>query len=293
MKINKFTKIGGLALIAIFLLYFGLNYLKGFNIFKKQNIYYAEFELVKNVNIASPVLINGYKVGVVKTMNFDYKKGQSIIIGVDLDDKYQMPKGSKLSIHQTALSGAEVHIIQGDPQNGFLHPGDTIQTKGDSGDIMSAATNKIVPGVIEMLPKIDSTLVGLSKFVNDPNLPVLLENLAATTEQIKNLSSALNTNLSTNLPVVMKNARTITDNTVKLTEELKEIKIQPLMAELQSTSENLHAISEQIKNAEGTLGLLMKDKSLYQKLDSLAANADALVRDLKENPKRYVHFSLF
>ena len=292
MRISKTTKIGALTLIALFLLYFGLNYLKGFNVFKRANVYYAAFPEVKNVNIASPVLVNGYKVGVVKSLSFDYKNGRSIVVGIDLESEYRMPKGSHLAIHQTALSGAELRIIQGDPRDGYLNPGDTIRSETPD-DIMSVTSNKIVPSVVNMMPKVDSVIVGLANMVNNPNLAVMMENMAATAQRLNRLNASLDKSIGTQLPAVMANTRTITDNVAMLSEELKQLKLEALMAELQATSENLRSFSDQIRNSNGSLGMLLNDKSLYMRLDSMASSADALLRDLKANPKRYVHFSVF
>lgn len=292
MRISKTTKIGALTLIALFLLYFGLNYLKGFNVFKRANVYYAAFPEVKNVNIASPVLVNGYKVGVVKSLRFDYKNGRSIVVGIDLESEYRMPKGSHLAIHQTALSGAELRIIQGDPRDGYLNPGDTIRSETPD-DIMSVTSNKIVPSVVNMMPKVDSVIVGLANMVNNPNLAVMMENMAATAQRLNRLTASLDKSIGTQLPAVMANTRTITDNVAMLSEELKQLKLEALMAELQATSENLRSFSDQIRNSNGSLGMLLNDKSLYMRLDSMASSADALLRDLKANPKRYVHFSVF
>lgn len=292
MRISKTTKIGALTLIALFLLYFGLNYLKGFNVFKRANVYYAAFPEVKNVNIASPVLVNGYKVGVVKSLSFDYKNGRSIVVGIDLESEYRMPKGSHLAIHQTALSGAELRIIQGDPRDGYLNPGDTIRSETPD-DIMSVTSNKIVPSVVNMMPKVDSVIVGLANMVNNPNLAVMMENMAATAQRLNRLTASLDKSIGTQLPAVMANTRTITDNVAMLSEELKPLKLEALMAELQATSENLRSFSDQIRNSNGSLGMLLNDKSLYMRLDSMASSADALLRDLKANPKRYVHFSVF
>ncbi|ATS01172.1 MlaD family protein [Porphyromonas gingivalis] len=292
MRISKTTKIGALTLIALFLLYFGLNYLKGFNVFKRANVYYAAFPEVKNVNIASPVLVNGYKVGVVKSLSFDYKNGRSIVVGIDLESEYRMPKGSHLAIHQTALSGAELRIIQGDPRDGYLNPGDTIRSETPD-DIMSVTSNKIVPSVVNMMPKVDSVIVGLANMVNNPNLAVMMENMAATAQRLNRLTASLDKSIGTQLPAVMANTRTITDNVAMLSEELKQLKLEALMAELQATSENLRSFSDQIRNSKGSLGMLLNDKSLYMRLDSMASSADALLRDLKANPKRYVHFSVF
>lgn len=292
MRISKTTKIGALTLIALFLLYFGLNYLKGFNVFKRANVYYAAFPEVKNVNIASPVLVNGYKVGVVKSLSFDYKNGRSIVVGIDLESEYRMPKGSHLAIHQTALSGAELRIIQGDPRDGYLNPGDTIRSETPD-DIMSVTSNKIVPSVVNMMPKVDSVIVGLANMVNNPNLAVMMENMAATAQRLNRLTASLGKSIGTQLPAVMANTRTITDNVAMLSEELKQLKLEALMAELQATSENLRSFSDQIRNSNGSLGMLLNDKSLYMRLDSMASSADALLRDLKANPKRYVHFSVF
>ncbi|KGL56160.1 hypothetical protein HQ50_04020 [Porphyromonas sp. COT-052 OH4946] len=292
MRISKSTKIGALTLIALFLLYFGLNYLKGFNVFKRQNVYYASFPEVKNVNIASPVLVNGYKVGVVKSLSFDYQNGRSIIVGIDLESEYRMPKGSHLAIHQTALSGAELRIMQGDPRDGYLNPGDTIRSETPD-DIMSMTSTKIVPSVVNMMPKVDSVIVGLSNMVNNPNLAVMMENMVATAQRLNRLTASLDKSIGTQLPAVMANTRTITDNVAELSEELKQLKLEALMAELQATSENLRSFSDQIRNSNGSLGMLLNDKSLYMRLDSMASSADALLRDLKANPKRYVHFSVF
>ena len=277
MRISKTTKIGALTLIALFLLYFGLNYLKGFNVFKRANVYYAAFPEVKNVNIASPVLVNGYKVGVVKSLNFDYKNGRSIVVGIDLESEYRMPKGSHLAIHQTALSGAELRIMRSETPD----------------DIMSVTSNKIVPSVVNMMPKVDSVIVGLANMVNNPNLAVMMENMAATAQRLNRLTASLDKSIGTQLPAVMANTRTITDNVAMLSEELKQLKLEALMAELQATSENLRSFSDQIRNSNGSLGMLLHDKSLYMRLDSMASSADALLRDLKANPKRYVHFSVF
>ena len=292
MRISKTTKIGALTLIALFLLYFGLNYLKGFNVFKRANVYYAAFPEVKNVNIASPVLVNGYKVGVVKSLSFDYKNGRSIVVGIDLESEYRMPKGSHLAIHQTALSGAELRIMQGDPRDGYLNPGDTIRSETPD-DIMSVTSNKIVPSVANMMPKVDSVIVGLANMVNNPNLAIMMENMAATAQRLNRLTASLDKSIGTQLPAVMANTRTITDNVAMLSEELKQLKLEALMAELQATSENLRSFSDQIRNSNGSLGMLLNDKSLYMRLDSMASSADALLRDLKANPKRYVHFSVF
>lgn len=292
MRISKTTKIGALTLIALFLLYFGLNYLKGFNVFKRANVYYAAFPEVKNVNIASPVLVNGYKVGVVKSLSFDYKNGRSIVVGIDLESEYRMPKGSHLAIHQTALSGAELRIMQGDPRDGYLNPGDTIRSETPD-DIMSVTSNKIVPSVVNMMPKVDSVIVGLANMVNNPNLAVMMENMAATAQRLNRLTASLDKSIGTQLPAVMANTRAVTDNVAKLSEELKQLKLEALMAELQATSENLRSFSDQIRNSNGSLGMLLNDKSLYMRLDSMASSADALLRDLKANPKRYVHFSVF
>lgn len=293
MRISKSVKIGALALIALFLLYFGLNYLKGFNIFKKENLYYIRFTEVKNVNVASPVFVQGYKVGVVKSLGFDYVNGNSTIVCIDLDKNYRMPKGSMLAIHQTALSGAELRIIQGDTRNGYLAPGDTIQADMNGDDIMSLATNKVMPAVVQIMPKIDSTIIGLSALLNDPNLPILLENLAASSRNLNALTASLNQSVGKQLPAVLANTRTITDNVVEVSDELKKVKLESLVNELQATTENLRVFSDQIRNADGSLGMLLNDKSLYMRLDSLAASTDALVRDLKANPKRYVRFSVF
>lgn len=294
------VKIGILTLISIALLYLGVNYLKGLNLLKKQNIYYASFVDVKGLTVASPVLVKGFKVGVVKALSFDYNTGDATLVELDLDSQYKVPMGSHVTIHQNALAGSEVRILQAPISNGYHKAGDELQVDETTGDIMALASKRIVPAIADFMPKVDSLLDGLVAIVSNPQIGTALSNLSKAAKEIEETSITLNKNLASQMPRVMsnlgdvsENAKTLTSNTMAFSEQLKDIKLQGVLENLEKSTESLRQTIAQLQSTESTMGLMLNDKNLYWRLDSLANSTEKLMRDIKENPNRYVHFSVF
>lgn len=294
MKLTKETKIGLLAIVALAILYAGISYLKGLNLFKKKNTYYAYFENVNNVNEASPVLIDGYKVGIVTKINFDYDKGHGAYLVCDLDPKVKLMKGTRVSISQTALSGAEIYLNRPEtPTSSYYISGDTLPT-GQGGDIFSK-TAKIIPAVADLMPKIDAMITSITNLLNRQEIGNILASLQATADKLDQTMAKLNS-ASGQLDPMLSNANNAITGINGLTEKVNKIdfeSINPTLKNLQEMTNELKQVTEQLKKKDNTAGLMLNDDKLYHRLDSLANSADELMKDLKKNPKRYVHFSLF
>lgn len=154
---TKEAKIGLVSIISLALLYFGINYLKGINLFQPTNYYYVAFNNVKDVTVSSPVYVEGFKVGLVREIVYDYDTTDKITVEISLDKDMHISKGSYITIVNTFLSGAELHIHLNKYVKEYLRPGSTIEGRITQ-DMMSSIQQNILPGVEVLLPKIDSIL---------------------------------------------------------------------------------------------------------------------------------------
>ncbi len=290
--LSKEAKIGLVTIISLVLLYFGINFLKGINLFKPVNHYEVLFTNVKGVTISSPVFVEGFKVGLVRDITYDYDTVDKITIDISLADKMRINKGSYVTIVNSLLGGAELHIHLNKYVDEFLKPGD--QLEGRMGEeMMSSIQENILPNVEKMLPKIDSILVGLQTLINSPALAQSLNNLETTTANLEVSTHQLNSLLGKDMPVIMNNLKTTTSNFAEVSNGLKDIDLQHLADGLDATLSNLKTTTDKLNDPNNNMGLLLNDRTLYDNLTSTTENASKLMLDLKEHPKRYVHFSLF
>jgi phospholipid/cholesterol/gamma-HCH transport system substrate-binding protein len=250
---------------------------------------------VKDVTVATPVYVEGFKVGLVRSLRYDYSTTGDIMVEINLEKSMKINKGSYVTIENTFLSGAELHIHLNKYVDEFLKPGATLEGR-KQGDLMGVVQTDLLPAFVDLLPKLDSILDGLNLLVNNPALSYSLENLNKTTANLEISSRKLNHLLSTfetNVPVIASNLKTTTDNFVGLSEELKNLNLALSIQSLNSTLENLKATTDKLNAKDNSLGLLMNDTLLYNNLNRTVENASELLIDLKMNPKRYVRFSLF
>lgn len=294
MKIKNEIKIGAISILAFVLGYIGLNYLKGINLFNKEYVYYVRLKDLGGANVASPVLISGYKVGAVRAVDFQYHEGEgySAVLTLNLNPKVNIPRGSHLRIKTNMLRGAELILSPDTVLGGYYANGDTIPAVELGPDIMAVATEQVLPTLVDMLPELHKTIVRLNEIVANRAIDSSLINLHATTTQIQAMMSQVNRSMN-HLPEVMANARQLTASMAAVGKHAESIRLDSVMHNLNVATDNLRLISAQLRSQEGTAGKLLGDPSLYNRLDSLASSADALLRDLKANPKRYVRFSVF
>lgn len=290
---KKFTfsreaKIGVAVAIAIGMLYFGLNFLKGVNIFQPTTYFYAQYERVDGIVPTTPVMINGYQVGHVSQINFDYTKEAPITLQITVDNKLVVPQGTIAEVYDTGLMGDKAIQLKLGRSNTLLQPGDTLRTSVQNG-LMTAVTDALVEPIKAMMPQLDSTIKTINHTLSGERVQSLLTNAEAAIANFK----AISANLKKELPTTMSNVNNITANLSEVSDELKAAQLDSTLLKVDATIANLENITNQLKSNENTLGALLNDKELYQNLDSTVQSANALLIDLKENPKRYVHFSVF
>lgn len=294
MKFTKEIKIALVSIIGIIVLFFGLQFLKGLSIFSNDNSYYVSFDDATGLSESAPVYANGYRVGVVKDLDFDYSPQGKITATLGLNKQMRVPRGSHAELASDLLGNIKINLVLSDDPINMLNVGDTIKGGPELG-LMSKVAD-MVPAFESILPKLDSIMGSLNMLLADPALRNMLHNvegmtanLDATSRDLRALSSSLNHDI----PGLMQKADGVMENTQTLTANLSAIDVAQTMAKVDQTLKNVEQMTNKLNSNEGTLGLLMRDRQLYDNLNSTAADADSLLIDFKAHPKRYIHFSVF
>lgn len=291
---TKEVKIALTAIFGILVLFYGLQFLKGLNIFSNTNTYYLVFNDVSGLSASSPVYANGYKVGVVERIDYNYNDPNNIVAVVGLDKAMRIPVGSRAELASDLLGNIKINLILSGNPTQLMTAGDSIKGGMELG--LMNQVGQMMPTVERMLPKLDSIMASLNILLADPalrntlhNVEGMTDNLNKTSVELKSLSASLNRDV----PSVMKKADGVLANTERLTANLSAVDIATMTAKVNQTLDNVEQMTNRLNSKEGTLGLLMSDPQLYYRLSSTAASADSLLIDLKAHPKRYVHFSVF
>lgn len=291
---NREVQIALVAILGVVVLYFGLQFLKGLKMFSEEDVYYVAFDDVSGLSPSCAVYAKGYKVGTVKDITYDYEGTGDIVASIGLDNDMRLPLGTTAEIESDMLGNVKVGLVMPSGVSDMVALGDTISGGTASGMLDKAA--EMLPAVQGILPKLDTIAAQLSALLADPALASSLHNVDKITSNLTTTTARLNTlmyTLNRNVPGMLAKADGILDNTGKLTKNLSELDVAATMARVDATLDNVRQLTERLDNAEGTLGLLMRDPSLYNNLNSTALSADSLLIDLRQHPKRYVHFSVF
>lgn len=294
MKLTKEIKIALVAIVGILIMYFGINFLKGMNLFSTNNAYYMTFDDIQGLGASTPIYADGYKVGTVDGMEYDYKENGPIKVKVDINKDLRIPQGSKAEIVKDLMGNLQVNLLLANNPRERVEPGSIIPGAVNGG-MMDKAAN-LVPVVEKMLPKLDSILTSVNALLADPALAASLHNVETITSNLTVSTRELNTlmaGLNKQVPGMIGKANGVLDNTNRLTANLASLDVQGTLNKVNQTLESAHQFTEKLNSNQGSLGLLMNDTKLYDNLTSTMSHADSLVIDLKAHPKRYVHFSVF
>lgn len=295
---KKEIKIAIVAIIGLVVLFCGMTFLKGLQVFSDNISYYIKFADISGLSVSSPIYANGYPVGTVKNIDYDYSKPDQIMVEISVDKQMIIPEGSQAEISSDMLGNVRVNLVLAQMSGNGLKPGSTINGAVAVGALTEA--QQLLPTVQKILPKIDSILYNLNVLSRDPALAQSLHNVRNITTDLTYTTKELNALLATvnkQVPGMLTKANGVLDNTQVLTTNLntkvESLDVAQTMATVNTTLANVQKFTDELNNNQGSLGLLMRDPGLYHNLNATIASADSLLIDLKAHPKRYVHFSLF
>ncbi len=298
---SKEIKTAILVIAALLLLIFGYNYLKGNNLLDKSKVLYATYDNVEGLAPSSPVTINGLPVGRVMSIDFANTQGK-LVVKMIVEKDFEFSKNSLARVYGGGLIGGKsLAIIPSNEQGMNAKSGDTLP--GEMGEGIMELVNERLTPLQEQVEKVigdtDSLLVNVNAVLDRDtraNLRDAIANFTTASRDLKGISSSVNSLLADNQA---KFDRTITNldkmsgNFATLSDSLSQIQLGTMVADLEKTIADFQELSNKLNSPEGTLGKLLNDEQLYLNLDRTANQMGDLLQDMKLNPKRYVHFSLF
>ena len=297
--LTKNMKIALTVLLGLVLLYWGINYLKGINLLTPANYFYTEVESTDGLLEAAPITVNGFQVGQVREINYDYEKNK-ITVMMAMNKEMKVPEGSTINMVSGLMGGASLVLNLG--KGPAMETGSYIPTTDIPG-LMEHVTDNVVPMVTDMLPKVDSIVSNINGLTADPALVAALTRLDAISRQLQisaQQMTQLMNNLNRSVPGVMNNVNGITNNLTgaagnltDLSASLKQMPLDETMNKLNTTLANLQALSEQLNDKNSSLGKIMNDRELYDNANHAIASLDSLLMDIKANPKRYINVKVF
>ena len=304
---NKEFKIGFFAIASIIALVFGVNYLKGINILNDNSDFYAVYENIGGLQVGSPVLVNGYKVGMVSNIDLLTEKNQNLLVTISLDKEFDMAKNTVCKIVNQDLMGTKgIALILGDTDE-LVRGGDTL-ISGIEGSLQDEVNAQILPlknKAEELIRSIDSVMMIVTAVLNKDtrdNLRNSLISLDKTFELMSETMVKVDSMVDINddrIAKVVKNLESITSNLESSNGEIKTILTNfatlsdsLAKADIAKVLQNVSDITTKINNGEGSIGLFLKDDKIYANFEKSTRELASLLEDIKKNPSRYVNFSI-
>lgn len=304
---KKNVLIGLTVVVSICILYWGIEYLKGINLLKPANFYYAKFEKVNGLTVASPVTVNGFKVGQVREITYDYDTNQ-ISVELSFEKGLKIPDGSTITFSNELLGAVALQLNLGASKT-YMEVGSVIPTQMQEG-LMDKVGNDMMPALVSILPKVDSIVGSVNQILANPAIAAsvtrcdaITRELAASSAQLTELMTSLNKaipGMVHNANGVLANAnaltgdlRTTTGNLNTITGNLKGLPLDTTLNRINATLANVQRLTAKLNNENSSLGMLLNDKKLYQNATSTVASLDSLLQDVKKHPKKYVTIKVF
>ena len=301
-------KVGLFGLLVLVILFFGIKFLKGSDIFQKENVYYATYNDVSGMLVSSNVFINGLRVGYVKEITTTNERADNFVVAFTIRSDIKIPEDSKILLFSSDLLGSKALKLQLGNSSKIISDGDTIKSDKELGML-----DNLGASISPMMSNLDSILSSLNNILNIQNqnsLQNTIANIETTTARLGNITTNLDNLMSsekTKLAKIIENTESITsnlkDNNQKLTNIIQNVdnivdsaakaNIGSTLIETGKSIERLNSILGVIEKGKGNVGLLINDEELYKSLDNSAKNLNKLIEDIKENPKKYINVSVF
>lgn len=291
MKRKDELQIGFWAILALAVLFFGINYLKGINTLNQGSFYYLECNQVQGLAVSGHVRLNGLKIGSIREMNYDKTKDKVIVTFNINDNSLTIPKDSRIKV-QTDLLGTGELVVQMGTMTECYQTWDTIMAEDSEPGIMQKA-DPIVDDLSRIMPKIDTLITGINVLVNQSKLHESLMNINTLTERLNVTVSELNSLLKHDVPAIMGNVNDLTANLDTVSLQLRQANIDQVIAHADQTITEAGNLLKQMQNDSTSVGKLMTTSELHDQLVNTIADVDSLINDIKEHPKRYIHIRVF
>jgi len=289
MKYSKELVIGLTTFAAVICFIWGYNFLKGKNIFTPKRDYYAFYENVHGLEVGQPVTINGFKIGQVTDITFDYSFNGPLLVAFHISKPVDFTSDTKVRIYDMDIMGAKGLQVDLGTSKLMASPGDTLD-----GDIQISLTEQVtkqfVPikaGTEKLVTVLDSTLRSITTLTDKASL-LIAANHSTLTHAVENIDtiSSVFTSQRDEITAILSNLNVFAEDLVKAN-------VDEVIGTLNKTMTDLNAVISDVKSGEGSLGKLIQDGNLYSEMNESLGQLELLLQDMRENPKRYVHFSLF
>ena len=290
---KKEIRIALTAILAIVVVWLGINFLKGRSL-AQGKLYYATFNNINGLTTSNPIMANGYRVGAVQTVSYDYQHPGHIVVGFSVDNQMVIPAGTTAQIDSDLMGNVNMTLLLPTNTAETLQAGDTIPGSLYTSALSQAA--QLIPIVEQILPKIDSIARSINQIVADPAIKNTLHNADDITTQLTTTTRELNVLLATanqQMPSLVSKAQNVMTNAEQVSQQLANADIEKTLQQLELTVANLKEITQKLNTKEGSAGQLINDPTLYNNLTETLQAADALLKDVKANPKRYINVSVF
>jgi phospholipid/cholesterol/gamma-HCH transport system substrate-binding protein len=309
LKITNETKVGILAAVAIAILIVGYSFLKGNDVFSSDREFYAKYDNVEGLTISNPVLVNGYQIGRVSDLQL-LPNGQ-ILASLNIDPEYDIPNNTVARLESTNLLGSKGIVFELGTSKKYASDGDTLKSNVEK-DLMQQV-QPIQKKAEAIVARLDSVLSSVNATINPQfqknvnrsfaSIANSLETLEGTTRKFDHIVGSESNRLSAifaNLESISNNFKennqrisSIMSNIDKITDDFSKANFSQTVENANKAVAEFQAAINKVNNGQGSLGQLINDEKLYNNLSNAAENLDKLMIDLKANPKRYVHFSVF
>ncbi|MCD8186877.1 MAG: MlaD family protein [Rikenellaceae bacterium] len=295
---RKEIKIGIFAFVMLILLFWGINFLKGKNVFSGSHTFYTTFANVEGLNVSGDVMFRGIKVGTITGITFDPKNPDAIRVEFSVNRKYPIPNDSYVTTNNPMIIGSKTLVVEYGHSPEMYRDGDLIPSVLKP-ELLGQLTDGLGPvkeQLTEIVANLALTLDKVTVLLSEENLQSISGILSGADYMVNNdlKATVANVNsISRSLNRSMEDMDRILGNVGDLTDSLQTVNVSLLVDNINRTVTELNEAVTKLNHGEGTLPLLLNDPSLYEGLQASSKHLSELLEDLKNNPKRYVHFSLF